>query len=310
MNGKLPITVLISTLNADEHLEELFDSILPYVEDVFITDSRSIDGTVDICLKHSVKIVQRPFINCGDQCAWSLNTLPIRTEWVFLMAQDERFSPSLVESLQSVFDSGIPDDVDGYTVKWRLWFMGRPLHAMTDNFRLLRRGRCRVTQASCNEHVVADGRVLKLRGILEHKDTLNLHQWYEKQNLWTTLEAIGRIKDNIEDERLTPLGTKLQRKMFFKRLFNRLPGGKMAMFWYYLLKYGAWRDGYAGWCWARLRVWVHRVGDMKEREFKKIGIPKVLPTARHGDFDNRVLASELQKKLLPETYQSDEMQIG
>ena len=301
MSQKIPVTVLLFTLNADEHLEELFDSILPHVEDVFVTDSRSLDDTVDICLKRGVKIVQRPFRNCGEQYAWAFKNLPIKTEWVFIMAQDERFSSSLVTALHKVFDEGIPDDVDGYTVKWRLWFMGKPLHAVVDNFRLLRRGKCRITQASCNEHMVAEGRVLHLNGVLEHKDTLNLHQWYEKQNLWTTLEAIGRIKDNLEDEKRTPFGTKLQRKMFFKRLFNRLPGGKVIMFWYYLLKFGAWRDGYAGWCWARLRVWVHQVGDMKEKEFRRIGIPTLLPTARHGGFDNRVLASELQRRVLPET---------
>ena len=298
MSQRIPITILISTLNAGEHLDELFDSILPYVEDVFITDSRSIDDTVDICLRRGVKIVQRPFKNCGEQAQWSMDNLPIKTDWVFIMAQDERFSESLITELKRVFTDGIPDDVDGYTVKWRLWFMGKPLHAKTDNLRLLRKGRSHITQASCNEHMVADGRVLNLNGVLEHKDTLNLHQWYEKQNLWTTLEAIGRIKDDLKDEKRTPFGTKLQRKMFFKRLFNRMPGGNVIMFWYYLLKFGAWRDGYAGWRWAELRIWAHRVVNMKEKEFRTIGVPKVLPSARHGDFDSRVLSSELQRKLL------------
>lgn len=301
MKDKIPVTVLISTLNAGEHLEELFDSVLPYIEDVFVTDSRSTDDTVDICLRRGVKIVQRPFKSCGDQYAWSMTSLPIKTEWVFTMAQDERFSMSLVEQLRLFFASGVSSDVAGCTVKWRLWFMGRPLHAMTNSLCLVRRARCRITSATCNEHKVVSGRVFHLDGILEHKDTLNLHQWYEKQNLWTTLEAIGRIRDHLEDEKLTPFGTRLQRKMFFKRFFNRMPGGKIVMFWFYLIKYGAWRDGYAGWSWAKLRVWVHRVGDMKEREFRKVGIPKILPTAHHGDFDSRILQSDLQKLLLPET---------
>lgn len=301
MSQKIPITVLINTLNAGEHLDELFDSILPYVEDVFVTDSRSLDDTVDICLRRDVKIVQRPFKNCGEQTQWSMDNLPIKTDWVFILAQDERFSESLVTELKQIFADGVPNDVDGYTVKWRLWFMGRPLHAKTDNLRLLRRAKSHITQASCNEHMVADGRVLNLCGVLEHKDTLNLHQWYEKQNLWTTLEAIGRIRDDLQDEKRTLFGTKLQQKMFFKRFFNRIPGGKAIMFWYYLLKFGAWRDGYAGWCWAKLRVWVHRVGDTKEKEFRRIGVPKILPAARHGDFDPRILATLLQRQLLPET---------
>ena len=114
MSQKIPITVLINTLNAGEHLDELFDSILPHVEDVFITDSRSIDDTVDMCLKRGVKIVQRPFKNCGEQAQWSMDNLPIKTDWIFIMAQDERFSESLVTELKQIFTDGIPDDVDGY----------------------------------------------------------------------------------------------------------------------------------------------------------------------------------------------------
>ena len=67
--NKLPITVVICTLNAGKHLEELFDTVLPYVEDLFVVDSRSIDNTVDICLKRNVKIVQRPFTTPSDQCS-------------------------------------------------------------------------------------------------------------------------------------------------------------------------------------------------------------------------------------------------
>lgn len=301
MNEKLPITVLINTLNAGEHLEELFDSILPHVEDVFVTDSRSVDDTVDICLRRGVKIVQRPFKNCGDQCQWSMDHLPIKTDWIFVMAQDERFSESLVADLRRVFRVGVPSNVDCYTCKWRLWFMGEPLHAQSDVYRLLRMGHCHVSDASCNEHFYVDGRTLHLNGHLEHKDTLTLHDWYEKQNLWTTLEAIGRIVDKNEEEKSSFFGTTLQRKMFFKRLCLKTPiVGRFVMWSYYYFGYGAWKDGLAGWNWAKLRMWVHRVGDIKEREFRKHGIPKILPTARHGDFDPRIMRSELQKQLLPD----------
>lgn len=301
MSEKLPITVLISTLNAGEHLEELFDSILPYVEDVFITDSRSIDDTVDICLRRGVKIVQRPFKNCGEQCQWSMDHLPIKTDWVFVMAQDERFSDSLVADLRRVFAEGIPDGVDGYTVKWRLWFMGQPLHATADNFRLMRKGKCRATNVACNEHFVADGKVLKLEGILEHKDTLNLHQWYEKQNLWTTMEAVQRVKPPSEDELPKLLGSALQRKAFLRMVLRKLPGRKFVKFLYYFLKFGAWRDGHVGFVWAALRVWVSEVVELKADEMRNHGVPVKLPEGRHGTYDPRILASSLQKQLLPET---------
>ena len=298
---KLPITVLIPTLNAEGHMEELLASIEPYVEDIYVVDSLSVDKTVDICLAHNVKIVQRHYVTSSDQFGWMLNALPLRTSWIFFMAQDERFSGPLVDSLREIFSEGIPDSVNGYTVNWRLWFMGQPLHAMAPNLRLLRTGKCGVTNVACNEHFTVYGEVKHVEGILDHKDTLNLHEWYEKQNLWTTREAIQRVKPPSDDELPRFFGTRRQRKAFVKQLLIHMPFGETILFWYYFLKFGAWRDGRAGWVWASLRVWVHHATTLKEKEMRMYGVPKRIPEGRHGDFDPRILASALQRQLLPET---------
>ncbi len=298
---KLPITVLIPTLNAEGHLDELFDSIEPFVSDVFVVDSLSIDQTVDICLRRGIKIVQRHYVNSSDQFQWMLDSLPIMTPWVFFMAQDERFSDSLVQALGNLFDAGVPETIDGYTVKWRLWFMGRPLHATAPNLRLFRTGKCNVTQVACNEHFRVPGGIGHLDGILEHKDTLNLHEWYEKQNLWTTREAIQQARPVSNDERPVLLGTALQRKAFLRKVLKKVPCRNCIRFLYYWLKFGAWRDGRAGVVWASLRVWVADVIDLKVEEMRKSGIPSKIPEGRHGDFDSRVIRSKLQKQLLPET---------
>lgn len=300
-SDKLPITVVILTLNDEPHLVELLDSVQPYVADVFIVDSRSTDRTVDIALERGVKIVQRPFTTPPEQYQWAFKNLPIKTEWLFSLDQDERFSPMLVDELRELFNKGIPDDVDGYTIRWRLWFMGKPLHAISNNFRLMRTKKCWVTNVACNEHFCVPGRILPLNGIVEHKDVLNLHEWYQKQNHWTTLEAIQRVKPPSEDELPRLLGTRRQRRAFLKQLMIHMPFGGFVFFWYYLLKFGAWRDGRAGWTWARLRVWVHRVATLKEIEMRKYGVPKKLPEGRHGTFDQRILQSELQRELLPES---------
>ena len=298
---KLPITVMIPTLNAEGHLMELLDSIEPYVEDIFIVDSFSIDKTVDIALERKIKIVQRHYVTSSDQFQWMVDKLSVRTEWIFFMAQDERFSATLVECLQELFSKSVPDGVDGYTVRWRLWFMGRPLHAIADNLRLFRRGSCRISQVACNEHFMVTGSIGHLTGILEHKDTLTLHEWYEKQNLWTTREAIQRVKPPSDDELPKLFGTRLQRKAWAARTLCWLPGGRLLRFLYYLFQFGAWRDGRAGWVWASLRVWVLDVITIKAEEMRRYGVPKIIPEGRHGDFDPRVLKTELQRKLLPET---------
>lgn len=295
---KLPVTVLLLTLNAEPHMEEWLVSVEPWAEDIFVLDSRSKDRTVDILLEHGVKVIQRPFSTFGEMTSYMLTKLPIRSPWVLMMAQDERVSPDLYGEMHELFRNEPP--CNGYTVKWRLWFMGQPLHAMTDNLRLLRIGKCSVSQVLVNEHYMAERPIGHLRGILEHKDTLTLFDWYEKQNLYTTWEAIERIRNESEDEKPRLFGTALQRKKFFKRLCIRSFGGKFIMFWYYLLAYGAWKDGWAGLQWVKGRLWVHEVCTLKEREMRRCGVLPPPPMARHGDFDPRVMNSALQRELLPE----------
>ncbi len=296
---KLPITVLIPTINAEGHIQELYNSISDVAEDVYIVDSLSIDSTVDIAQRLGIKIIQRPFVTSSDQFGWMLINLPVKTPWIFFMAQDERFSESLKNELAKVVLRDSPEA--GFTVKWRLWFMGKPLHATSDNLRLLRTGKGRVTQVSCNEHFLVDGPIGKLNGILEHKDTLTLYEWYEKQNIYTSREAIGRFRDSCKDESPRLLGTRLQRKMFFKRFLTNIYFADWLMFLYYLMKFGVWKDGLNGLRWAALRVWVQKVVRLKMAEMKSTGLVPKLPEARHGDYDPRLLVTALQQQLVPES---------
>lgn len=218
---KLPITVVIISLNAEHHLDELLDTVQPYFEDIFIVDSRSTDRTVDIALERGVKIVQRPYIKPSDQYNWTFTKLPYRTKWLFSLDQDERISPELLDELRELFGKGIPDDVDGYTIRWRLWFFGQRLHAVSDSLRLMRVSHCHVSDVAGDEHFYVDGKQLRLMGCVEHKDVLNLHEYIEKQNLWTTLSAIGRITNADEAENRFCLEQNSSERCFLSVCFTR-----------------------------------------------------------------------------------------
>lgn len=299
---KLPITVLIPTLNAEAHLAEALDSVLDIVEDVFILDSRSSDKTVDIALKYDIKICQRAFTTYGDHFQWFAKNMPITTPWVFFMAQDERFSESLKDCLCELFSS--KPEADGYRVKWRLWFMGKPLHAKTSIVRLFRNNKFDISDVICNEQFIVHGEVKDLKGVLEHKDSIDLHVWNEKQNLYSTMEAIAICRDEGRFSCVPKFfGSQLERRMWLKKMFFHLPFRYQMIFWYsYLLK-GAWRDGKRGWCWAHLRSEVYRMWELKAMEMKITGRIPEIPKAPHGDFDERVLRTELQRLVQPNTTQ-------
>lgn len=296
---KVPVSVVLITLNEEYHLPGVLDNLLGWAQEVFVVDSLSTDRTVDIALEYGVDIVQRPFTNFGDQWNWAMSNLPIRTPWTLKLDPDERLSDELKLEIENVV--GDSNAVDGYIFPRRLWFMGKPLHVKQDVVRLWKIGKCRFSDVIVNEHPIIDGNIDRLKGILEHLDSPNLHRWSEKQNRYTTMEATTRLRSDELAVRPTLLGSPLERHMFLKKIFWMIPLRYQLLYLYHLLGKGAWRDGKIGRIWAHLRTEVYRMREFKYIEMKKTGHIPDIPRAPHGGFDPRILESRLQRQPLPET---------
>lgn len=302
--SRASVAVVMITLNEERNLPDALASVADFVEEVFIVDSCSTDATVDIALDYGARIVQRRFTDFGDHWNWALQNLPIKSEWTLILAPDERITDGLKSEIRSVLSAN--SDLVGYTVRWRLWFMGKPLHVISDVVRLWRTGRGKMSDVIVNENLIVDGPIGRLKGIIEHVDTPTLHHWYEKQNRYSTMEAITIVKGNKLSARPRLFGSRLERRMFLKKYFFRIPLRYQLQWLHELLGRGAWRDGRVGITWARLRVEARRMREIKAREMRQTGFIPDIPRAAAGDFDVRVLDSKLQKLLLPETVTSCE----
>jgi glycosyltransferase involved in cell wall biosynthesis len=287
--SKLPVSIIMLTLNEQEHLPEVLDNILPWAQGVFILDSLSTDRTVDIALAHGVTVVQCPFTNFADQWNWALDHFDVQTPWTMKLDPDERVSSAFVEELAQLFREGPRHGA--YMFQRRLWFMGRPLNQLEWVVRIWRTGQAHFSSVLVNEHPIMTTPVAQLKQPLEHLDTRNLHDWFAKQNLYTTMGAIEQARGMRDADQPRLFGNRLQRQMFLKRLFYRTPF-RFALLWLYLGVYKrALLCGRAGLVWVNLRVSVFRWIEMKRDEMRYTGIIPEVPKAPHGDFDPRVVQS-------------------
>lgn len=294
---KLPISVILITLNEEENLDGALANLTPWAEAVYVVDSLSTDGTVDVALRHGAHVVQHPFENFGAQWNWAVERLPIRTPWTFKVDPDERIPDALVEELRGICRDDPP--FEGYEARVRLWFMGQPLHVHNRYTRLWRTGRCRFSETSVNEHPLIDGRLGVLRHPIEHLDSPDLHRWFEKQNRYSTMEAINRFRGGRLAAEPRLLGTRLERRMWLKRAFLRMPFRYGLLWLYEYFSRGAVLDGRLGAMWARLRVEHRRNAELKHREMVLRDRVVDLPPSPTGDYDPRVAASALQQEIFP-----------
>jgi glycosyltransferase involved in cell wall biosynthesis len=256
------------TLNEAHNLRKVLESIDGWAQEVFIVDSFSVDDTVDIALEYGVNIVQKKFKDFGSQWNFALENLPIKSKWTMKLDPDERLTEQLKASLNVL----INDDIDGIVIERRLWFMGKILPIKQSLLRVWRTGTCRFSNVAVNEHPNVSGkRILSAKGVLEHHDSPNLDHWVFKQNKYTTMEAASQFMQ--KDMAALPLFWRggLNRRMWFKKYFWRIPFRYFLLYLYHYFWLGAWRAGRIGGIWAHLRVEVYRMWEYKFLEMSQRG---------------------------------------
>ena len=283
--GSAPIAVVMISLNGAHNLEAVLQNLQGFAREVFLVDSYSVDDTVGIALKYGVHVVQRRFKGFGEQWNFALRELPITAPWTMKLDPDERLTEELRASIQSLVNSGTPD---GIIIPRRLWFMGAVLPVQQPILRVWRTGGCRFTDVAVNEHPLVEGKISHASGYLEHHDSPDLDHWVVKQNRYTTAEAASQFEGRALAVPPRLLGSALERRMWLKRNFWKVPGRYLILFLYHLLVVGAWRAGRVGWIWAHLRTEVYRIWEYKRYEMEKLGhVPAQIP-AYPGKPDPRV----------------------
>lgn len=284
-DGPVPVAVVMITLNEAHNMGAVLENLRGWAQEVHVVDSYSHDDTVGIALKHGAKVVQRSFRGFGDQWNFALNKLPTAAPWTMKLDPDERLTPELKAAIRAAIARG---DADGLMVERRLWFMGRPLPIRQQLVRLWRTGKCQFSDVLVNEHPIVAGRIVAVPGYMEHYDSPNLHHWWEKQNRYSTAEAIAAFRDAPLSAEPKLLGNALERRMWLKAHFRRLPFRYMLIFLHCLLVQGAWRAGRSGFAWSKMRAEVYRMRDVKLEEMYLLGREYELPGVNTGAPDPRV----------------------
>ena len=284
--GSVPIAVVMISLNEGHNLKDVCENLNGWAQEVFLVDSYSKDDTIDIALNYGINIVQRRFRGFGEQWNFALNELPIQSPWVMKLDPDERLTEELKNNISQMINN---NQYDAFCIKRRLWFMGKKMPVYQKLIRIWRNGSCRFSDVAVNEHPIIEGVVKYVTGNLEHYDSPNLDHWLEKQNRYTTSEAIIAYQNKPLSDKEILFGTSLQRRMWLKKNFYKFPFRYFFLFLYHFLYQGAYRAGREGYIWSRLRTDVMRLVDYKYTEMK---ITNKIPTKYvygSGEQDKRVI---------------------
>jgi glycosyltransferase involved in cell wall biosynthesis len=261
----LPVTVIVATRNEARNLPRCLES-LRGVGEVYVIDSESTDGTVEIAQSYGAHVVQFHYQGgWPKKRQWAMESLPLAHDWIFLVDADEALTPELAHEIRNAIQNPA---YDGYYIALRMFFLGRELRHSGAGFyklSLFRRGKarfeCRVADQDrsmadmeVHEHIVLEGkgegkgRTANLRHSLLHHNVESLSHYIRKHDEYSNWEARVWLAGEANAHDLAPsfLGSQAQRRRWLRKKFFSIPGSPVLFFLYKYVSCLGFLDGIPG----------------------------------------------------------------
>src|SRR5436309_3944964 len=165
----MTIAVVVITLNEERNIAACLESA-QWVDEIVVVDAQSQDRTVEIARRFTSKVFVRAWPGFGPQ--WNFGLDQATTDWVFVLAADERIPLALREEILTVLADGPPADVAGYEVPRRNFFYGQWIRGCgcypDYSLRLFRRSAGRYNDVLLHENLILEGRTARLTSPLDH----------------------------------------------------------------------------------------------------------------------------------------------
>lgn len=273
------MTAVILTKNEEANIERCINSVMGWIKRIVVVDSGSSDKTVEIAEKLGAEIfIHEPFVDYAKQFNWAIDNTNIETKWVFRFDADECVPPELKAEIISECEKHANDDVSGFMMRYKIFFMGRFLkHGGCHPFlkiTIFKYGKGRFEDRAMGEHIVlSEGRCADLKEDCEHYDFKSLNAFIDKHNWYATREVNDYFAVRGGRENAVLNGQPEKARKLRDGVYYRMPKYFRAKL-YYIYKYYfkmGFLDGEAGHIWAFLQAYFYRfVVDAKiyEQELK------------------------------------------
>ena len=213
----IPVSVILTTRNEAENIERTLQAIAGFADEIFVIDSESSDGTVEIARKYATEVVDLPYEHgriIPWIFQWGLDNLPIRNEWVMILEADQRPDEALKRALQALFARASITE-NGFYLRRKQVFRGKWIRfgGYGDKWmlKLFRKGQGELDPQEEDTRVYVRGRTAKLDGWLVEENV-------KEERILFYLEKHLRYADAFARDELERRGTgirwKLEPKLF------------------------------------------------------------------------------------------------
>ncbi|MFA6088105.1 glycosyltransferase family 2 protein [Mucilaginibacter sp.] len=230
----LHYSFIILTYNEEVHLPRLLASMAGLNAAIFMLDSGSTDGTINIAANAGAIVAQHPFENHPKQWDHALKTFNIQTPWVICLDADHIITPELHRRLLAFKDED-HQQVNGIYFNRKNFFKGRWIrYGGYYPFYLLKMMRYGIGYSDINENmdhrmIVPGNTIIWKDGhiIEENLKENKISFWIDKHNKYSDLLAIEETERilKLRHQTVKPhfWGSPDERTAWLKQLWWQLP---------------------------------------------------------------------------------------
>jgi glycosyltransferase involved in cell wall biosynthesis len=267
----IPATIVIATKNEENNISDAILSAHGFSE-ILIVDSNSTDRTVIIAKSLGARVVNFNWNGkLPKKREWILRNIVFKTEWIFFLDADERFTKELYKEISDFFETAKGEYSAGQ-VKMKFVFMGKALrfgHRIR-SIKLLRVGSCNYPQiedstfpgmGEMEGHFQAsiNGKLKKFQNPLLEADNDNIADWFQRHVRYAEWDAAIMNDRSIRFQ-------VLKHKTSGSRIFYSVPFRPITFFVYsYILKAG-FLDGRRGFNFALSYSWFFWLCELIKKE--------------------------------------------
>lgn len=191
------LSIVLSTYNEEKNMEDFFENVKGIADEVVLVDGSSKDKTVEIAKKYGAKIKitdNPPIFLINRQKAIDMAT----GDWLFNLDADERLSPELKEEIKSITSKASENDLNGYWVPRKNFFLGRFLMKGGQypdyQLRLYKRDKVHFELKDVHEQAIVNGRTDYLKNAMLHFPYFSFLHYLKKWNVYVNVLA-SQIKE-------------------------------------------------------------------------------------------------------------------
>ena len=270
---KKKIIIVILTYNSQHIIKNTILSAKKISKNIIIVDSFSKDNTLKIVKSLNCKIIKRKFISYSNQRNFIIKKLNKSYEWQLHIDSDEIITNKLAESIKQTIN--LNNKNYAYLIKRKVIFMKKQINfggAENWHLRLFPSGKAIVEKKIYDQHFISKIEKKYLSGYLKDHVTINLSTYILSHNRWSSLEAKQKLKNKYYSVKPSLFGNSIERKRFFKILYNYFPFPVIKPILLFLYKYFlllGFLDGKIGFYYCLLNsLWFRTIIEAKKYENK------------------------------------------